>query len=80
MKKMFVLLLALLLCLPAAFVLTEKAEAAKRETFASGDYEYALLDDGTAEITGYSGKAESLENLLRAGWKKRHRHRGQGIL
>ena len=61
MKKMFVLLLALLLCLPAAFVLTEKAEAAKRETFASGDYEYALLDDGTAEITGYSGKAESLE-------------------
>lgn len=24
------------------------------------DYQYALLDDGTVEITGYNGKAEKL--------------------
>ncbi|HJH68817.1 MAG TPA: leucine-rich repeat domain-containing protein [Clostridiales bacterium] len=32
----------------------------KRKTFTSGDYEYALLDDGTVEITKYKGKAERL--------------------
>ena len=32
----------------------------ERKTFTSGDYEYALLDDGTVEITGYNGKAEKL--------------------
>ena len=36
------------------------AEDVERETFTSGDYEYALLDDGTVEITGYNGKAEKL--------------------
>ena len=36
------------------------AEDEKRETFTSGDYKYALLDDGTVEITGYSGDAEEL--------------------
>ena len=36
------------------------AEDLERETFTSGDYEYALLDDGTVEITGYNGKAEKL--------------------
>ena len=30
------------------------------ETFTSGDYEYALLDDGTVEITNYSGYAKKL--------------------
>ena len=30
------------------------------ETFTSGDYEYALLDDGTIEITKYNGSADHL--------------------
>ena len=30
------------------------------ETFTSGDYEYALLDDGTIEITKYNGIADHL--------------------
>lgn len=32
----------------------------ERETFTSGDYEYALLDDGTIEITKYNGSADHL--------------------
>ena len=32
----------------------------KRETFMSGDYKYVLLDNGTAEIVKYTGKAETL--------------------
>ena len=32
----------------------------ERETFTSGDYEYALLDDGTVEITKYNGSADRL--------------------
>lgn len=32
----------------------------ERETFTSGDYKYALLDDGTVEITKYKGKEEAL--------------------
>ena len=32
----------------------------ERETFTSGDYEYALLDDGTIEITKYNGSADRL--------------------
>ena len=30
------------------------------ETFTSGDYQYALLDDGTVEIAGYKGSADLL--------------------
>lgn len=30
------------------------------ETFTSGDYEYALLDDGTIEITKYNGNTDRL--------------------
>ena len=30
------------------------------ETFTSGDYQYALLDDGTIEITKYNGSADHL--------------------
>ena len=33
----------------------------KRETFTSGDYQYALLDDGTIEITKYNGSAKRLD-------------------
>ena len=57
MKKTALLLALalLLLCCAAA-----SAETAERETFTSGDYTYALREDGTAEITRYSGKAEEL--------------------
>ena len=56
MKKLLLLLLLLLASLlPAAF--------AEEETVAytSGDYEYVLLEDGTAQITDYSGKASELQ-------------------
>lgn len=36
------------------------AEDEERETFTSGDYEYALLDDGTIEITKYNGSTDHL--------------------
>lgn len=35
--------------------------AAGAETFTSGDYGYVLLEDGTAQITKYIGKAEKLD-------------------
>ena len=58
-KKWFValLLIVVMMCACWTGVLAEDVE---RETFTSGDYEYALLDDGTVEITGYNGKAEKL--------------------
>lgn len=58
-KKCFVALLMVVVMMCACWtgVLAEDEE---RETFTSGDYEYALLDDGTVEITGYSGDAEEL--------------------
>ena len=56
MKKMLACLLCALLLLPPF------AQAEALETFYSEDfqYQYILLEDGTAEITGYSGFAESL--------------------
>ena len=57
MKKMM-FALALLLC---ALCLSAGAEENKPEEFTSGDYQYILLEDGTAEIKKYSGKAETLE-------------------
>ena len=58
-KKCFVALLMVVVMMCASWtgVLAEDVE---RETFTSGEYEYALLDDGTVEITGYNGKAEKL--------------------
>ena len=53
MKKLFAVFSALVL-LFAARVLAEDA-------LISGDYQYRLLSDGTAEITGYNGNAETLE-------------------
>ena len=35
--------------------------AEERETFTSGDFEYVVLEDGTAEITHYSGDEEVLD-------------------
>ena len=58
-KKCFVALLMVVVMMCACWtgVLAEDVE---REAFTSGDYEYALLDDGTVEITGYNEKAEKL--------------------
>lgn len=52
MKKLILLLLVLLLPLPSAGL----AET----TYTSGNYEYVLLEDGTAKITQYTGKEEYL--------------------
>ena len=58
-NKWFVSLLMVVVMMCACWtgVLAEDVE---REAFTSGDYEYALLDDGTVEITKYKGKAERL--------------------
>ena len=48
---MLALLLAALFCLGFACA----------EEYASGDFEYILLEDGTAEITDYTGQAAELE-------------------
>lgn len=55
MKKLW-LLVALLLC----FALPCAAEDNPAE-YTSGDYQYVLLEDGTAQITDYTGKAIQLE-------------------
>mgnify|MGYP000084782190 CR=1 FL=1 len=58
-KKCFVALLMVVVMMCACWtgVLAEDVE---REAFTSGDYEYALLDDGTIEITKYNGIADHL--------------------
>ena len=58
-KKWFVALLMVVVMMCTCWT-GAVAEDEERETFTSGDYEYALLDDGTVEITGYNGKAEKL--------------------
>ncbi|MBR3765521.1 MAG: leucine-rich repeat domain-containing protein [Clostridia bacterium] len=55
MKKLLLALLAVVLLL-AACALAEDAPI----VYTSGDFQYILLEDGTAEITGYSGKAAEL--------------------
>ena len=42
----------------------------EREIFTDGEYQYALLDDGTAEITKYSGKEKKLFIPVELGGKK----------
>ena len=57
-KRFIVVLAAVLLMLWAGgFAWAEEAE---RETFTFGDYSYAILEDGTVEITDYSGKDTEL--------------------
>ena len=46
--------------LMAAFMLTSAAAADEPTVYNSGDYKYVLLEDGTAEITDYTGKAAQL--------------------
>lgn len=52
MKRVLILLLAMMLCLFASHCLAEEAE---RETLTSGDYDYVLLEDGTAATCWYIG-------------------------
>ena len=57
-KKCFVALLMVVVMMCACW--TGAVAEDKRETFTSGDYQYALLDDGTIEITKYNGSADHL--------------------
>ena len=57
-KKWFVALLMVVVMMYACW--TGAVADEERKTFTSGDYEYALLDDGTIEITKYNGSADHL--------------------
>ena len=57
-NKWFVSLLMVVVMMCACW--TGAVADDERETFTSGDYEYALLDDGTIEITKYNGSADHL--------------------
>ena len=57
MKKMFALILAMFLTFTMRGVSAAEEKQAK---YLSGDYSYILLEDGTAEINRYTGKASSL--------------------
>ena len=52
--------MALLLCAALLTVLLPVL-AENTETFKSGDFEYVLLEDGTARIKKYIGEAETLD-------------------
>lgn len=58
MKRIASLLIALFLFCGAVATAEETVETRSDST---GTYEYVLLEDGSAEITGYSGDAEVLE-------------------
>ena len=59
-KKVLSLLMTLAMIL-TALPLAGVTAFAEDETHTSGDFEYTILEDGTAEITGYTGNAETLE-------------------
>ena len=63
MKKIMMITLILALCLMCVYAPAEEEE---REIFTCGDYQYILLDNGTVEITEYSGTDKELiiPNLL----------------
>ena len=56
MRKILTLLIALMM---AAMLTTAMAEEEPTK-YTSGDYKYILLEDGTAEIINYNGKAKTL--------------------
>ena len=60
MKKLLTILMVMTgFCL--SFAMAEDSDAVPRpETHIYGDYEYIILEDGTAEITCYTSSAESL--------------------
>ena len=57
MNKLLISLLTMLLALGLTCSLAEKEAV----IYTCGDFEYILLEDGTAEITRYHGDAEALE-------------------
>ena len=64
--KMISLIISIVMmtCMCAAVVTVfadeQETEEIEQETFVSGDYEYIVLEDGTVEITGYSGSEQIL--------------------
>ena len=58
-NKWFVSLLMVVVMMCACW--TGAGADEERKTFTSGDYQYALLDDGTIEITKYNGSAKRLD-------------------
>lgn len=60
MKRIALLMISLLLCF-AAGAAAENTQPAPDETYECGDYAYILLEDGSAEVTGYAGAASKLE-------------------
>ena len=58
-NKWFIALLMVVVMMCACWTAV-LAEDVERETFTSGDYEYAMLDAGTIEITNYYGSADHL--------------------
>lgn len=64
MKKALSLIFAMLMLLCSvsfsAYATEQNPDYPLDETFIEGDYEYALRDDGTAEIRDYFGKAKNL--------------------
>lgn len=55
MKKLLIAFVLFAFC-----ILFSAAAQEERTVHVSGDYEYVLLENGTAEITSYKGKAENL--------------------
>ena len=53
--KRLMLVFVMILCLTLSPFAAAQAEGSTRETRASGDFQYVVLEDGTAEITGYTG-------------------------
>ena len=58
MKKLLPLLLLLIL---TAYLLPSAIAEKEPITYKSGDYRYILLNDGSAEITYYTGSAKKLD-------------------
>ena len=57
MKKFFSLVTALIMAISLVGILPSVAASAET----SGDYEYTVLEDGTVEITGYTGSETDIE-------------------
>ena len=57
MKKWAVVLIALVMLTAA---MAAQAEERELQFFISGDYEYTVLEDGTAVIVGYGGEESDL--------------------
>ena len=53
--KRLMLVFVMILCLTLSPFAAAQAEGSTRETRASGDFQYVVLEGGTAEITGYTG-------------------------